>query len=776
MAVFEISRAVNLDAAVCPEALQGTLFATESDAHKFIITAYRNGEVVTLDGTVTGAFIRSDDATVELSGSVADGKATITLEASCYVKTGRFSLTVYNTGTNGSKAAVYACVGNVRNTTTDTIVDPGSVVPDVSDIVAEYTAMQAATAAATAAAGSAAGAQVGLGPYNSLDVLGLCPKTSATHNGVTFAWNALGQCVVSGTATGGTTGTNPSISNIWFQANMLPPGMVAGGKYKVTYKSSASTSGVWWQLRWYYNDTEDTANPVYPTDGGTLTVPATATGLRMRLGVSSGTAISPAETITLALVDDHDYRTRGAIADGADLDDYKTPGYYVLLNGRSFDHAPVSGALTYAMELEVLPVADNATLQRVTNAKAGIAYTRVTKMSGGSIVWDDWGEAASKTAVDAAAATADEAFQQRGALAAGDLDGATTEGHYQLVGGREYTHLPWSGTLTYPTQMEVMTITNGRVMQRITDPTTGDVYVRQSTNVPTSETAATFGDWMSVNARRLYGKYVAFGDSLTAGAVWRDEDHKAQALFYAATQYQIPTRIARALGAVNNYSNQALGGAGYVYQTGSPAKNIVDLIKAYDFDGTEIVTVMGGANDKLKSNITLGSSASTAGDGSICGAIKEIIAWFKNNPNTSKKPIYQTVQLIFIQPTPSGFDSTNNPWTTRGAGGWSLNDFDAVVSELCRAEHVGYVNWMGCTYCDTWAQRNIGYSSNNGPNYTHPIVETDYALLGDFIGGKVAAYGQNGASIPVPPTTNGTYRLTATVSSGAVAYSWEATT
>lgn len=766
MAVIEITRAVNLTAPVVPEGLTGGLYATEHDAHQFIITAYRGETEIALDGQVTGTFIRADGATVELTGSVVDGKATITLEASCYVVQGRFNLTVFNTGVNGAKAAIYRLTDDVVWTTTDTIVDPGSVVPDITDITAEYTAMQAATAAATAAAGSAAGAQVGLGPYNSLDVVGLCPKTSATANDVTFTWNALGQCVVSGTASGGSTGTNPSVNNIWSQATMLPPGMVAGGKYKVTYKSSASTSGVWWQLRWYYNGTEDTANPVYPADGGVLTVPDTATGVRMRLGVNSGTAISPAETITLALVDDHDYRTRGAIADGADLDDYKTPGYYVLLNGATYTNGPVSGAMSYPMELEVLPVTTNTTLQRVTDPYTAQTYTRVSQVSGSSIVWNNWYVSPAKSAVDAVTATADAAFQQRGALAAGDLDGVTTEGHYQLVGSREYTHLPWSEALTYPTQMEIMTITGGRVMQRITDPTTGEVYVRQSTNVPTSGTAATFGGWMSVNARHLLGKYVAFGDSLMYGAVWSPD--VGGTLHQCAENLRIPTRIARAVGAVNDFANEAIGGIGYVKKQGG--QNLVDQITGYGngLANVELITIHAGANDKkyVVDNTPLGTLDA------ICSAIQTIITFLKTN--------YPKVQLVIIQPLPSGYDATYDPWSKKGSCGWSMNDFDERVSELCRTNHVGYVNWNGCMYCDTWAERNVGHNGDTEadpkPNYTHPVVDEDYALLGDFIAGKVAAYGQNGASIPVPPTTNGTYRLTATVSGGAVAYSWEATT
>lgn len=151
MAIYTIRRWVDLDAPIVPEGLRGDLFATEDSAHKFIISATRGGEVVTLDGQVVATFIRADGGTVELAGGLESGAAAVTLEAACYAVPGRFALTMYNAGEDGSKTAVYACVGNVINSTTDTIIDPGTVVPDVSDIVAEYAAMQAAVAAANAA-------------------------------------------------------------------------------------------------------------------------------------------------------------------------------------------------------------------------------------------------------------------------------------------------------------------------------------------------------------------------------------------------------------------------------------------------------------------------------------------------------------------------------------------------------------------------------------------------------------------------------------------------
>lgn len=884
MAIYTIRRGVDLDAPIVPEGLRGDLYVTENSAHRFIVTATRGGEPVALDGQVVATFIRADGGTEEITGGIDNGAAVVTLPQSCYAVPGRFALTIFNAGADGSTTAVYACVGNVINTTTDTIIDPGSVVPTMTDITAAYNAAQAAVAMANAAGGVMSGALVGFGPYaDAYDLIGLCPKTSGTTTDVTWTWGADGRCTITGTASG------TRVNNIWSQGNTLPPGMIPGRSFKVINKSSETTPKAYWQLRWYINGTEQPASEsIYPVDGTTLTVPADATGVRMRLGVSGTSSnpvvFDPAEVVQVGLVYDMQVSPRGVVADQADLDDILKPGYYALGYNRSYTHAPVDGALTVAMDMYVWPVNDQYITQMVLNPYSGRMYVRnryssehvwtdwsamptraeVLAVNGriddecylnhGTLtngtdlddiigpgyyalgnnreydnapvsgvlsvamemhvwpvndqyiiqmvlnpytvkyyvrnryssehIWTDW--VASPTAAEVTAAISavdtrvDGVFQPRGGVPGGDdpvdLNNVTTEGHYQLTGGVAYPNRPWSGTLDHPAQLEVMKITGGRTMQRITDPAMGDVYVRQSTGGQTDGFIGV-GWQAAARSRHTYGKYVAFGDSLTFGTVWRVWEERTIPTYRTPNEYRIPTRIAWALGASDNYDNAALGGAGYLKTAGDPARNIVDIIKAYDFSDVEVVTVMGGANDKHFAEYPLGSQASTAGDGSICGAIKEIIAWFKDNPDNTIRAHMQTIQLIFIQPLPSGLPPQYDPWKTPCySGGWSLNSFDAAVSEICRAEHVGYVNWAGCTYCDTWAQRNVGYSPTQGetPNYTHPIIPTDYALLGDFIAGKVATYGYNGASIPVPPTTNGAYRLTATVSGGAVTYSWEA--
>lgn len=272
-----------------------------------------------------------------------------------------------------------------------------------------------------------------------------------------------------------------------------------------------------------------------------------------------------------------------------------------------------------------------------------------------------------------------------------------------------------------------VTTTGGWTYQEFSAFSSSNVYKRRG------KEGGTWSDWKLITPTQYSttGKYVAFGDSLTWGAVWG----ATQGVHYtqANEKYRIPTRIAIATGLENNFDNQGSSGAGYV-KVGSAGDTITGNVLAYDFTGVSLITVMGGANDK--STIDLGTSAASANDGTICGAIKAIIEHVKANAPKAT--------LVIIQPLPSGSTSigaNNDVWDGKERqAGWSLNDFDTEVSKLCKDNHTAYVNWWESNYCVNWKTHSGGYNMNTGPNYSHPKIAHDYSLLGNFIGGKIAAF------------------------------------
>lgn len=163
MSLILIERIANLNGPIIPDTLNGVLNGSEIDAHKFIITAMRDGATVALTGTVTASFLRADGAEVVLTGEIENGAATVTLAKSCYAVPGRFDLTIFVTA-DGVKTGVYACTGGVRNTTSGTIIDPGQIVPSVDDIIAKQEELAQDVADASSAIASAQNAVSYLAP------------------------------------------------------------------------------------------------------------------------------------------------------------------------------------------------------------------------------------------------------------------------------------------------------------------------------------------------------------------------------------------------------------------------------------------------------------------------------------------------------------------------------------------------------------------------------------------------------------------------------------
>lgn len=142
--MITIQRDFNPLARVEPEALRGTSFNSEQGAHTFVIRRMENGvESPFQSGTaVTGKFLCATGGSYELSGSVEDGRAVLTLIPACYAVTGRFLLTIMATS-GDDHTVIYAAVGSVTDTTGTGSVVPGGTVPDYAALIAEMEAVRA---------------------------------------------------------------------------------------------------------------------------------------------------------------------------------------------------------------------------------------------------------------------------------------------------------------------------------------------------------------------------------------------------------------------------------------------------------------------------------------------------------------------------------------------------------------------------------------------------------------------------------------------------------
>ena len=150
MAQIETRLKCDLDRMVDVEPLRGNLFSADNQANKILVEILKGGAAAEVSGAVYGYVIRQDGETVVVTGELSENVASIVLPSSCYAIVGQISIII-----KVATTTVAACTGYVARSTTDTIVDPGHVVPSLAELLAKIADCEAATTAANTAAGLA---------------------------------------------------------------------------------------------------------------------------------------------------------------------------------------------------------------------------------------------------------------------------------------------------------------------------------------------------------------------------------------------------------------------------------------------------------------------------------------------------------------------------------------------------------------------------------------------------------------------------------------------
>ena len=154
MAMFETWLDCDLQKPVEVKALKGNVFSADAQSNKISVRILDGGQAASVSGTVSGYVIRNDGATVIVDGTLTNNIASIVLPASAYTIVGTISICIRLISSN-VKTVVGACTGYVYQTSTDTIVDPGHIIPSLDELLAKIAACEAATTAANAAATNA---------------------------------------------------------------------------------------------------------------------------------------------------------------------------------------------------------------------------------------------------------------------------------------------------------------------------------------------------------------------------------------------------------------------------------------------------------------------------------------------------------------------------------------------------------------------------------------------------------------------------------------------
>lgn len=141
----------NILAGIAVTAMPSLFAQGDKLAHTLRIQVRADGQAVALTGwAVTANMIRQDQTTVMITGKVVGNAAEVTLEAACYGQSGGFTLSVA-LSKDGQLITIFCGKGDVTRTRTDSLVDPGRVIPSIDEIIAQYGLMKTAVQNADAA-------------------------------------------------------------------------------------------------------------------------------------------------------------------------------------------------------------------------------------------------------------------------------------------------------------------------------------------------------------------------------------------------------------------------------------------------------------------------------------------------------------------------------------------------------------------------------------------------------------------------------------------------
>lgn len=132
---------------------QGIMLPGDDQGHIIEVTIMSGGAPAEVAGNVRGYFIRQggDWSTVVCNGSLSGNVASVTMSPQCYAYTGQLRCVVRIENTNGPDFTLIDTIFYVHEGVGDNIVDPGSPIQDVTELLEYLDEMAEATENAQAA-------------------------------------------------------------------------------------------------------------------------------------------------------------------------------------------------------------------------------------------------------------------------------------------------------------------------------------------------------------------------------------------------------------------------------------------------------------------------------------------------------------------------------------------------------------------------------------------------------------------------------------------------
>lgn len=134
MAVLDYRTTCELTRPVSVKHLNGMFFSQDVQANRIVVSVVREGTPENLSGTISANIIRADGATVAQTGTIEGNVASVTMPEAAYAIPGAIAVFVKHTQ-DGATSTLAAVTGYVYKSTTDTIVDPGTIIPSIQDLI-----------------------------------------------------------------------------------------------------------------------------------------------------------------------------------------------------------------------------------------------------------------------------------------------------------------------------------------------------------------------------------------------------------------------------------------------------------------------------------------------------------------------------------------------------------------------------------------------------------------------------------------------------------------
>lgn len=134
MATLDYRTTCELNRPVTIKHLDGMFFSQDVQANRIVVSVVRGGVNEDLSGTVSANIIRADGETVVQTGEISGNVASVTMPAAAYAVPGAIAVFVKHTE-SGVTSTIAAVTGYVYKSTTDTIVDPGTIIPSIQDLL-----------------------------------------------------------------------------------------------------------------------------------------------------------------------------------------------------------------------------------------------------------------------------------------------------------------------------------------------------------------------------------------------------------------------------------------------------------------------------------------------------------------------------------------------------------------------------------------------------------------------------------------------------------------